>query len=95
MEKSILEALQPVLNRIMKVVMVASLSLSLTVVSGCTKYASQDDLNSLEEANKAAVSAEKELAKVEKERRHLENELSQKEGELADVKAEFEKVKTR
>lgn len=76
-------------------VVVVSLTFSVLFIEGCTKYASQDDLNTLDEANNAAVSAEKELAMVEKERRQLENDLSQKEGELADAKAEFEKVKNR
>lgn len=83
------------LDRIIKVALSFALCISLVVVGGCTKYASQDDENTLNEASQAAVSAEKELAKVVKERKQLEKELSQKEGELSDAKAELENVKTR
>jgi len=84
-----------VLDRITKVALVLAFSVSLLMVGGCTKYASQDDENTLSEASQAAVSAEKELAKVVKERKQLEKELSQKESDLSEAKAELENIKTR
>ena len=66
---------------------------SLFTMGGCTKYASQDDLEQLNEYKQAAVSAEKELDKVKAERQKLEEELADRKKELKEAKEEFVKVK--
>lgn len=66
----------------------------LTSVS-CTKYASLEDLQNLDEARKAAVAAEKELDRVKAERSDVEKELAGKEAELVAAKQELELVKQR
>jgi len=62
---------------------------------GCTKYASQDDLKTLDEVRQAAISAEKELDKVKSERQQLEKELVVKQQDLKNAEQELEKVKNR
>jgi hypothetical protein len=67
----------------------------LLTFGGCTKYAGPDDLKKLDEADKAATLAEKDLAKAKAERRDLEKKLAVKETELAAAKAEAEKIKSQ
>jgi len=71
------------------------LMVAFITVSGCTKYASQDDLQRLQEARQAALSAEKELDKLTPERKSLEEELSRKQQELLEAQQELENVKKR
>lgn len=59
---------------------------------GCTKYASPDDLQRLEEARKAAISAEKELDNKKDERMAVEQELADVKAELNTVQADWENV---
>jgi len=77
-----------------RLILGASFCLSLMAV-GCTKYASPDDLKTLEAANQAAISAEKELEKTKLERQKLEKQVTAKEAELEKAKAEFEQVKSK
>ncbi len=62
---------------------------------GCTKYASPDDLKKLDAADKAAVSAERDVEKAKSERRGLEKQVNNKKAELDAAKAELELVKNR
>ena len=64
------------------------------VSGGCTKYAGPDDLQKLDEAKKAAITAEKELDKVKAERKTVEKELADKEKELEAAKGELNRAKT-
>ena len=80
-------------HRIVAMAPILALAAGLMLASGCTKYASPDDLKRLDDAQKAAISAEKELEKAKADRRTLEAEVSAKEKELEGVKAELEKVK--
>lgn len=70
-------------------------SVSLLGTVGCTKYASQDDLQNLEENRQAAVSAEKDLERVKSERTQLEKERDAKKAELQDAERELERVKNQ
>ncbi len=63
--------------------------------TGCTKYASPDDMKKLKEAEQAAISAEKEQSKIVAERKKMENELAAKQQELKEAQAELEHVKSR
>jgi len=82
-------------GRIVRLAIGAAFCFSLLAVGGCTKYASPDDLKKLDEANQAALSAEKQLDQTKSERMGLEKQLAAKQAELDSTKAEFEKVKTR
>jgi len=68
---------------------------SLLTVGGCTKYASPDDLKTLNAAGAAATSAENELAKTKLERQNLEKQLTAKQAELDAAKAEYDRVKAQ
>lgn len=62
-------------------------------IGGCTKYASPDDLQRLEEARQAAMSAERELEGVRAERSKTESELAAKKAELETAKQELDRAK--
>jgi len=80
-------------RRVTAVVVALVFAVTLIMSVGCTKYASPDDLQRLEEARKAAVSAEKEIDKVKTERKQVEQDLANKEAELKAVQEELEYVK--
>ena len=63
--------------------------------AGCTKYADMDDLEKLDEAKQAAISAEAELNQAQAERRRMLREIEAKRQELEDAKREQEIVKQR
>ncbi len=73
-------------RRVTAVVLALAFAFGLLLSTGCTKYASTEDLQKLEEARKAALSAEKELDRIEAERRDVEDELAAKETELQATK---------
>jgi len=76
------------------VVVTAMFAVGILLSVGCTKYASQDDLQRLEEARRAAISSEKELDKKKTERKTVERELADIEAELKTAQNELEYVKT-
>ena len=67
--------------------------LVLTFASGCAKHPSQEELTRLEEACKAADSAEKALADKKQELSKLKSELSSKNSELKRLEAKRDAVK--
>jgi septal ring factor EnvC (AmiA/AmiB activator) len=75
------------------VLLVFAIAGSLLVTAGCTKYASPDDLQRLDEAKQAAILAEKDLDKIKVEHRKLEADLADKEKELQAVQADLERAK--
>ncbi len=81
-------------RRVTAVVVTLVFAATLIMSVGCTKYASPDDLQQLEEARKAAVSAEKEVDKVKAERKQAEQDVANMESELKAVQDELEYVKT-
>ena len=58
---------------------------AVSLFSGCTTYASKDQLRMLDEAEKAAGSAEAELAACKQRRAELEQELAQRKAKLAEL----------
>jgi septal ring factor EnvC (AmiA/AmiB activator) len=80
-------------RRVLVVTVIFALAAGLLVTTGCTKYASPDDLQKLETAKQAALSAEKELDKVKVEHSQVEKDLAGKQKELQATKAELDKVK--
>jgi septal ring factor EnvC (AmiA/AmiB activator) len=61
-------------------------------ISGCTRYANEEQLTALDETQSAAVSAEDQLAGKKAEKAALEAKLAEKQAELKQVQAEKEKV---
>ena len=80
-------------RRVTTVVLALLFMAGLLMSVGCTKYASPDDLQRLEEARKAAIAAEKTLDDTKAERADVERELADKEAELKAVQVEFDYVK--
>lgn len=81
------------LPTLLRTVMATALLAGALIAVGCTKYASPDDLKRLDEAQAAALSAEKELEQVRAERRKLEQDLAAKQRELEHAKADLDAVK--
>ena len=59
--------------------------MSLPLVSGCTIMASQEQLGMLEEARKAAESAEADLNACRQQKAELERQMANQKQKLADV----------
>lgn len=81
------------IGRAVRLSVVCAFAAGTLVFGGCTKYASPDDLKKLDAAEKAAVSAERDVEKAKAERRGLEKQLDDKKAELESAKAELNKHK--
>jgi hypothetical protein len=66
---------------------------ALVMGTGCTKYASEEDLQMLDEQRNAALSAEQALDGCEDETSRMERLKAEKEAELQEVRAEKQAVK--
>lgn len=74
---------------VMRTLGVLTVTVLLVVLgTGCTKYASEEDLQNLERQKEAALSAEDKVSQLEAEKAELEQLKAQKETELQEVKAE-------
>lgn len=62
---------------------------------GCTRYANEEQLKTLDETKEAALSAEKKAAEKEEEKANAEKKLVAKKDELKKLKEEKEAVKKR
>jgi len=80
-------------RRLSTVVVTVVFAAGILLSVGCTKYASQDDLQRLEEARRAAISAEKELDKTKADRKNVERDLADIEAELKTAQNELDYVK--
>jgi hypothetical protein len=58
------------------------------MLSGCTRYAKEEQLNSLDETKSAALAGEEQVAAKEKEKAELEAKLAEKQAELKKVQDE-------
>ncbi len=82
-------------GKAIRMALVCAFAAGILAFGGCTKYASPDDLKKLDAADKAAVSAERDVEKAKAERRGLEKQVSVKQAELDAAKVELEQVKNR
>jgi septal ring factor EnvC (AmiA/AmiB activator) len=73
-------------------VLLSLLLMASLFVTGCTRYANEEQLNQLDETNSAAVEAEAKVAELEAEKAALEAKLAEKQKELDAVKAEKERI---
>ena len=64
-------------------------------VTGCTRYANDKQMTSLEESQASASAANDQVAQLQKENADLKAQLAQKQGELNQVQAEKNKIKAR
>jgi septal ring factor EnvC (AmiA/AmiB activator) len=63
--------------------------------SGCSKYASDEQVVQLEEQEQAAVAAEADVAELEKQKAELEAQLAEKQSELESVQAEKARIQAQ
>ena len=77
------------------VIVAAVMLLAMMVLTGCTKYANEQQLQALEETKAAANSAEQALADCKSETTNLEGQLAGTKQALADMKAEQKAVSGR
>jgi biopolymer transport protein ExbB/TolQ len=81
---------------VVKAVLVFSMMVFLLALgTGCTKYASEEDLQNLENQKQAALSAEKKVEQLKVEKEKLEQIKAEKEAELQAAKAEKAAVAER
>jgi septal ring factor EnvC (AmiA/AmiB activator) len=64
-------------------------------VSGCTRYANEKQMTTLDEAKASVTAAEENTAKLEKENAELKAKLAEKQAELKQVQAEKDKIKSQ
>ena len=74
------------MSLIKRTVLMASVLSFLFV--GCTRYANEDELQTLNDTRNASKKAESKLAELKEERRSLEDKLAEKETSLKEVKEE-------
>ncbi len=77
-------------TRLGLMLIVASL---LFVIGGCTKYASDEDLQALERQKQAALAAEAKIKELEQQKADLERQISQKEQELRGLQRTLSDIK--
>ena len=77
-----------ILSLIMLIVFVFAI-----LLSGCTRYASEEQLKALEDAKNAALSAEKRVEELKAEKAKLEKEIAVKKQELEKLTRDRDAVK--
>jgi uncharacterized protein HemX len=65
------------------------------IVGGCTKYASQEDLQALERQKQATLSAEQRATQLESEIKDLERQITEKQSTLRQKQALLDQLKGR
>ena len=65
------------------------------LLTGCTRYAKEEQLTAMDETEASAISAEKSVVDKEQEKAALEQKLAEKQDELKQVQAEKEKGQSR
>ncbi|MBN2030141.1 hypothetical protein JW824_07830 [bacterium] len=65
------------------------------LIGGCSRYANEEQITTLDETEAAALAAEQKVAEKEKEKAELEAKLAEKQQELEYVKSEKAKVQSR
>jgi len=85
-----LRGVRKVLVAFFSVVVLASF-----VLVGCTRYANDEQLKTLDETKAAALSAEKTAQDTDQKKASLEKKLSEKQMELQKVKEEKGKVQSK
>jgi len=75
------------------VVLGMMLSILALTLGGCTKYASQEDLQNLERQKQAALSAEQRVTQLENEIRDLERQITEKQRTLREKQQLLEQIR--
>ena len=69
--------------------------LLFAVVAGCSKHPNQEQLSALEEANQAALSAERQVQTLQADKANLEKQLAEKKQKLEECETEKKAVTDR
>ncbi|MCD6165205.1 hypothetical protein J7K19_00685 [bacterium] len=83
------------LRKAISLLMIAGFLFSVIVITGCTRYANEEQLKTLDETKAAALSAEQKVEKLKTEKANLEKELEAKKAELQKVQQEKKTVQQR
>lgn len=83
------------LRKAISLLVLAGFLFSVLVVTGCTRYANEKQLQTLDETKAAALSAEQKVENLETEKANLKKELEAKKAKLEEVKKEKETVQQR
>ncbi len=83
------------MKKIKKFVGILTLTLFLAGIftTGCTRYASQEQMNALKDACDAATAAEKRIEELKSEKAQLERDIAAKEEELAKLTRDRDAVR--
>jgi outer membrane lipoprotein-sorting protein len=80
------------MKRLISLFVVLAFVMASMFVSSCTSHPNEEQVQALEEARSAALSAEKECADKKSERQEQESKVNAKKAELQKVQAEKDKV---
>lgn len=83
------------MRKLVTSVLVAMLALGSFSIMGCHSKPNAEELQALEEAQNAALSAENTVAEKKREKSRLESQLNQKKKELQETQNELAEVKQR
>ena len=86
------------MTKAVRILMLATFCLVLVsalFMTGCTRYANEEQLTTLDETGAAADAAEAKVAELEKEKANLQAKLDAKKAELEAVKQEKVDVESR
>ncbi len=83
------------IKRVISVVIIGAFLAGTLALTGCTRYANEDQLKQLEETKNAALKAEEKIKELTTEKSSLEKKVAAKKAELENVKKEKETVKER
>lgn len=86
------------MTRAMRILVLVLFSLTLIsafFITGCTRYAKEEQLTAMDETEASAVAAEQKVEDLEQEKAELQAKLEQKKQELEEVQAEKAKVSSR
>ena len=83
------------MKKIKKFIVIAALALFIGGIfsTGCTKYASQEQLKALREACDAATAAEQRIETLKTEKAQLEKQIPPKKEELDRIKKETDYIR--
>ena len=81
-----------------RIIVLVLFSLALTgsfLVTGCSRYANEEQLTTMDETESSSVALEKQIAEKEREKAELQAKLEEKKQELRKVQEEKRKVQSR
>jgi septal ring factor EnvC (AmiA/AmiB activator) len=78
-----------------KILIVLLTGVFILILSGCTKYASEEEMQQLENLKTEVSQLEKEIQAKEQEKASLQREISERDKKIRELQAEKERVQKR